>query len=154
MNFEVKFAVCTTFAIQYDLEGNLLNNVLQENLDPLHWIFLNVFPQNGKTFILVAWLHIHSDFFYKFKKQLDQLSQTEIIAFLNNVLPTYTEHFALSPSLWKAQSEKAKKAFKEKFFNTMTSLPRKQNYLLQPLYDLCKKVASHDAGFDQADVNH
>lgn len=136
LDYGAKFASSTYLELNYDLKGKRLNN--HEDLTTrIKKIFFNVFPQNETTYIILSWLRAESDYFTELKEQLLNLNQQEVINFLNNVIPCYTEHFVVNPDLWNSHSAEQKRHFKNVFLQTIAA-DVKINLLEATPYNLCR----------------
>lgn len=138
LDYEVKFAASTFLEMHYDLKGKRLNN--HSNLEErIKTVFFNVFPQDGKTYIIFSWLNQDQSFFSELKDQLLNLKPKELINLLNNTIPCYTEHFVINPDLWDSHSEEEKRVFKDIFIQTIAA-DVEIDLLADTSYDLCKKA--------------
>ena len=97
----------------------------------------NVFPENGKTYIIFSWFkyanNIYRNFFYK----LLTLTQQQKINFLNQFIPLETENIYINPELWDSWTENAKEMFYN-FFNSPNFI-QKIDYNKETSFDLFSK---------------
>ncbi len=138
LTYEVKFAVSTFLELNCDLRGNKLNDLANEK-ERSRKIFFNVFPQDGKTHIILSWLQEDKQFFSDLKTQVLELDQQQLINFLNNVIPCHTEHFVLNPDLWHSHTTEEKTCFLDVFTSTIAMESVNINFLADTSYNLCKK---------------
>ncbi len=141
-NGAAKVAVCSGFYLEYDLEGNRLNNMASP--DRLKMLMLNIFPQNTTTFALFSWLREDNDFYEVFKQQLLSLSSSKQLQFLNNLISNHCINVAIGPDLWDsfALSEQ------EEFLNILNNIVnllipndfQKKNLLTTTRFDLFKGI--------------
>ena len=93
---------------KYDFNGNLIQELNNKDYLPGH-IFYYVFPQNNKTFAIIAWQKKFDLLFSNIKEKLLSLSYEERKKYLSNILPKITENIVIKPSSWyslpKAQQE-------------------------------------------------
>ena len=101
---ELPMAVNSSFNLELDPDGNLINDhseteeALAKRMKPC---FLNVFPQNGKTYCLLSyWRRDKKD--YAFMRSLNDLSETMKQVLISNLIATYTENFVANPVFWKS----------------------------------------------------
>lgn len=120
--YESLIAVNSIFNLIYDFHGHILNDLskLSENLKPL---FLNIFPQNGKTIIILS---CYTSDFVKFKgifSQLNTYNHPELENFFSQLILIYCENIFLSPQRWKNLSEGNRKLIVSFFKKTMNAPP-------------------------------
>ncbi len=140
LDYEALIAVNSIFAIKYDFDGNIINDLsdVSKYIAPT---FLNIFPQNGETFILLSC--ISSD--NPLKTIIDRLVSfciEEIENFFSNIILMHCENFFLSPKKWNLQPKNTRKEFVSIF--TDTALIRNDpNYLSYEaplnLFNICRK---------------
>ena len=136
LDYECKFAVATVLSPVYDLNGKKINNLF-DNSKPVNMLCFNVFPENGKTYIIFSWFkyanNIYRNFFYK----LLTLTQQQKINFLNQFIPLETENIYINPELWDSWTENAKEMFYN-FFNSPNFI-QKIDYNKETSFDLFSK---------------
>jgi len=93
-----------------DLEGNVINTLTSKTLKPL---FINIFPQNEKTIILIGNITKDLKYFEKLHDQINNKSGSDLKVILSNILLKYVENFAVSPLLWDKLDQKDKSNFIE-----------------------------------------
>lgn len=108
-NSEYPISACSSFAIDYDLDGVLINNIYDYSRD-LKSLFLNIFPQDGKTYILISFLHRDQPAFQSLKKVLS-MNELEQKVFVSNLLANFVENFAVSEAYWDSLPTVLKKTF-------------------------------------------
>lgn len=107
---DVKFA-CTGFeALQYDLDNNKIQNLLDFS-KPAQHVFVCVFPENEKTYCIISWLKKNDSLFSKFKEQLDNLTIEKRKNYINNLLPMISENLVVNPEAWEKLSKSQKDEF-------------------------------------------
>lgn len=99
-----KFAATGFVALEKDLNGNRLQHITDTSVSMKHIFFIS-FPQNGKTFAILAWLTENNDLFKKFELQLMALTKEQRINFLSNFILLNTENVAINPEAWDSLSE-------------------------------------------------
>lgn len=113
-------AASTTFAIECDLQGNIINDL--GNLDKdLKFIFLNIIPQNNRTFILMSFLRKDRKIFSFIPNQIMKKSISDQKLILSNLLLSHVENLILSPRLWRKISAVDQNLLKSMLENTITS---------------------------------
>ena len=109
LNGFARIVVSSAYYLQYDMLGNLLNDVNSLDFKCLKMIMINIFPQENSTFVIFSWLKENSRFFAEFKKQLLNSDFNKLSICLNNIIPYYSENLAISPKLWASFDELSKK---------------------------------------------
>lgn len=111
--FEIEFAVSTTFSLHYDLCGNKINDYF--TAERIRSIFVNIFPEEGRSFCLFSWLKIDNECYEEFGKQFEALDEEKKKKYLNNLLPIMTENIIISPRLWQLWGESKQQDFEALF---------------------------------------
>ena len=104
------FAATAGEAPVYDFTGRKIQDLLNPNMPARH-IYMCVFPENNKTYVIIAWLKEYDELFSSIKKKFDSLTNIEKKNYINNTIPIITENVAIKPSSWDALPETAKQAF-------------------------------------------
>ncbi|WP_301626963.1 SEC-C domain-containing protein [Paenibacillus apis] len=115
LDFEVSFAACSSFAVEYDLEGNIMNDIYSVGYEHMPSIYVNVYPTSGGTNILLSY-HLNNDGTYKnYFDQLEKLKNEDLLKYLNFLLIQYTENIFFDPSFIENLSEKQKNSLLKSF---------------------------------------
>ena len=101
---EYHIASSSACVIEYDLLGNQLNDLSDLKRDLKH-IFLTVFPQNGKTFILFSFYKKYKKHFSFIRKQIMTKSLREQKTIITNLLISHVENLVISPRIWSSLLE-------------------------------------------------
>lgn len=135
---EVNIALCSGFAVEYDLKGNKLNDVTSLEEEPLKFFTFNLFPQGDKTIVLFSWLQKDRDFYKGYIDQLVSLTPKELERYLNNLIPSYVENLAVNPALWDQFSEEQKDEFLQIYLEDFSVMrfDAKKNLMEPRSYDL------------------
>ncbi len=114
LNYEVKFAVNSFFQLEYDLNNNLLNNFsdFDKLIKPL---MLNIFPQNGKSYILLSCFKQDIFLYKEFLETIKKMKKEKLFLTLNNLIAFYCENFVISPDFFDKWSEREKTNFLYKY---------------------------------------
>lgn len=132
------FAATGMEAPMTDFDGKKIQDLLDPDVSAKH-IYLIVFPENDKTFAIIAWLKKYDELFSTIKERLSSLTQSERKNYINNTIPIITENIAIRPSSWDKLSKKAKDNFSLLFSgiaDTMTLTGRRVDRFIAPSYDL------------------
>lgn len=100
------FAASGIEAPTKDFDGN----IIQKSKDKL-WghIYYSVFPENNSTYILIGWLKQYNKLFENIKNRLQNLSNQEIMNYMNNTLLMVSENIAMKPSAYANLTKKQQK---------------------------------------------
>ncbi|HLP89681.1 MAG TPA: hypothetical protein VK184_13950 [Nostocaceae cyanobacterium] len=107
---EFLLAVSSFFAIEQDLKGNIINDISNFNKE-LKYFCLTIFPQNGKTYILLSYLKKNKKVLAPVIKQISEKSIAEQKIIFSNIVAIYVENFVLSPEKWEKMSDAEKSVF-------------------------------------------
>lgn len=135
-----RIAVCSSYWLKYDLVGNKINNDSCDDGNQFKYVFVNIFPQDAFTYVNISWLKGDDDYFDKFRYQLNSLQIQDQLRILNNLIPLYSENFALHPELWnsytKIQKEELESVFSQVYAVSPHDLTKNRRY------DLFKDLSS------------
>jgi len=107
--YEVEFTVSMMHELDYDLLGNQINDLLEDDI--VKKIYLNIFPDNGKTYLIWSWLNKWDSFYVPFSKQFENLTTEDKKNYLNNMLPRWSDSIVLSPRLWNMWGTEVQDSF-------------------------------------------
>lgn len=96
--YEVNIAVSMQYEPSFDVNGNKIGDY--ESPECLRSIFLNIFPEDGKSYCIWSWLATDDGVFSAFADQFMALEVTDRENYLNNKLPMWTDSIVISPTLW------------------------------------------------------
>lgn len=120
LDYEIDFSTTSMFALEYDLEGNLLNDITSTEEERMKNIFLTIFPEDNKSYIILSWLKEDGETYKNFKEQVKELKNEEVITFFNNLIVNNTENIAISPRLWNKWSVDIQNEVKSQFMMDFT----------------------------------
>jgi hypothetical protein len=104
--------------LEESLSGTKVNDLGDFNIS-LAPLFINVFPQNGQTFILLSHFK-RNDRRYRFiKEDLLKRDTREIKMILSNIILSYVENLVVSPIRWSVTEITTRNAI-TKLFNETT----------------------------------
>jgi len=95
--YEVSFAVSMMDEIEYDIDGNQIND-LSKPERPVN-AYLNIFPDDKKSFCIWSWLKEWDSVMKKYTDQFMNLSNADKENYLNNKLPLWSDSIIISPRL-------------------------------------------------------
>ncbi len=107
---EYMFAISSIFDLILDLKNNQVNNLSDLSKHPKP-IFLTIFPQMGKTYVLISYLKENSKDFKFLKEQILDVPEDEQKRLISWIICLYCENFAISPKIWREFDPLAKKRF-------------------------------------------
>lgn len=127
LQYEAPIAVNSIFNLIYDFHGNVINNLsnFSKNVAPL---FLNIFPQSGKTILLLSCFTSDLNRYNNFFSELNNLTNSELERVFSQIVLTYCENFFVSPRKWNTHSKNERGLIVEYFNKTMMG-PPDRNYL-------------------------
>lgn len=127
-DYEIKFATSYMAPLSYDLAGNQISNLYSLE-DDMKYIFVSMFPENLKTYILISWLSKDNEYIEKFINELESLknNRDELINVLNNLLVSQTDNFVISPILLEKWDERKKEKFLTLFSATFLGMGSIEN---------------------------
>ncbi|OCL26611.1 hypothetical protein U472_11545 [Orenia metallireducens] len=129
---EYHIAVSSLFFIEWDVEGNLINDLIYyKNIKP---IFLTIFPQNQKTFIIMSYLQQHKNYFEFIDNQILNRALEKQKVIVSNMVTLYVENVYLSPIKWESLSEKEKRDYLKLYDMSLFSKPN--SLLVDPKMDI------------------
>ncbi len=98
-NEEYLFSVSSAINFLYDFEGNMKSQ-LQDLEKPASIFFITIFPQNGKTYVLLSYFAEFHDYYSFLEKQLISVNDDQKKILLTNLLANNCENIVFSDSLW------------------------------------------------------
>ena len=137
-NQTVKFAGTGFEAMTHDLEGNMIQDLMNPNINAKH-IFVMVFPEEDKTYCIIAWLKENDGLFNSYKQQLLSLSEEKRKIYINNLLPMISENIVVNPDSWDNWDEYKRNEFGVIELGIATLFEAEGKYwdrLEPPVYDL------------------
>ncbi|MBP2202178.1 hypothetical protein J3E07_001619 [Methanococcus voltae] len=103
----ISISVSSMPYIEYDLKNNILNDV--ENFEkPLKPLFINLFPHDSNTIVLLSYFKEDSPLYEDFVNSIIQKPQILQKPILSNIILIYVENFVISPTLWDSYSKRKK----------------------------------------------
>jgi hypothetical protein len=127
---EYHVAVSSAFTMEKDMNGNVVNDYLNFNVD-LKFFYLTIFPQNGKTFVLFSCLKKNVNILNATINSIAKLKVIDRKVFISNLIAAHVENVVLSPIRWNQMAESQKLAFQSLFNETILvageTLVRPQN---------------------------
>lgn len=114
---EYHLAVSSTTYIERDLNNNIINELSdwETMLAPL---FITVFPQNGKTYVLLSHFARNNRRYRRFAEQIVNSNIEEQKIIISNIILAYIENFAFSPTKWDGMSKESRDEIESTFLNT------------------------------------
>lgn len=114
LDYEVSFATTSSFAVQHDLNGNEINDIYGFQND-LPSVYLNIFPYEGKTKIIISYLDLFDNIYGNYFLQLDRLSIDELCKYLNFLTVNHTENIYFNPEFIEGLTMEQKSSLLESF---------------------------------------
>lgn len=133
LDYEISFATSSSFAVRLDLEGNLMNDIYSVDDEYMPSIYLNVFPVENRTNIIISH-HLEDEIKYKkYFDQIELLSNDELVSYLNYLIIEYTENIFFNPTLIERLNELQKESLIRSFSSSI-NLVEKFELLKQDNY--------------------
>lgn len=104
------FACSGFWVLTKDIKNNQIQNIEDKDIKLKH-VFLSIFPENDKTYIILSWTKQNSNIFREYKKQLEALTEQERKNYINNIIPLEIENVVVNPDSW----EKLERGIKDSF---------------------------------------
>lgn len=114
-----QIAASSAFAVEYDLQGNQINDFSNPDQD-LKFTFLSVFPQGNKTFVLLSFYRRDKKLFSFINRQIKKRSISEQKIIISNLLLSHVENLVLSPRAWNKLLEE-QDFIRQMFLTTVNS---------------------------------
>ena len=115
---ETPITVSSILYIEFDMKGNLINDYCNER-KKLQPVFLSVFPQKGKTYILISYLKNNKNTFNFIDEQIINQPTMKQRIILSNIIICYVENFFISPHYWATLAKPIKTKINYIFNNTI-----------------------------------
>lgn len=110
-----KITASSFFFPEYDNKGNKIYDFnLFNNLKPL---FLTIFPQNTRTYIIISYLKTDKNYFDFIKSQIIEKKLEFKKKIMSNIIAVYVENFFISPTVWNNIDERVQNEFIDLFTN-------------------------------------
>ncbi len=126
ISFEQEYglAVSSGVSFPYDFEGGRLDHLHLDLKEPSRFLFLTVFPQSGKTHVLLSYLAEHREFYSFIKSQLFDVSPDQQKIRLNNLIMMNCENLVLAPSHWNKFSSDQQRFFLDMFNANLSAVEK------------------------------
>lgn len=124
LDYEVNFATAYMSPLSYDLDGNIVSDVWSLS-DRIKNIYVSIFPENGKTYILISWLKEDNDYkLDKFREQFQEIEKEETILLnvLNNMVACQSDNFVFSKKLLDKWGEEKIEVFRHQCMSSFLAL--------------------------------
>jgi hypothetical protein len=119
---EYHIAVSSLISIEYDFIGHPVNQ-LRDLAIPLSPTFLTIFPQDGKTYVLISYSTKDRKKFEFFKTQMLCKSAEKQKYLLTQLITHYVENIAISPLRWNILTQEQKDLFNSLFIESAIVTP-------------------------------
>ncbi len=118
LSYESFLAINASFSIEFAFQENLINDLADTSKRPAP-IFLNIFPHNGKTFIIFSWLSENIETYQSIVSNLETFIPSQIEIFFSNLIIYHCENMFISPSKYSQMPKKARRLFVSQFMKTL-----------------------------------
>ena len=124
LNYEISFATAYMSPLSYDLAGNIVSDVWSLSARMKN-IYVSIFPEKGKTYILISWLKEDNDYkFDKFQEQFEEVKRNEevLLNVLNNMVACQSDNFVFSKKLLDSWGEEKIEVFRHQCMSSFLAL--------------------------------
>lgn len=104
----INFANYACIALDFDINGRKIKHTKRGFISR---IFLTIFPEETKSYIILSCLSSDYKYYYKFFEQLKTANLDKLKFYFGLVLPLYSENIVISPRLWEKWSDEQKFAY-------------------------------------------
>ncbi len=116
LNFEVDFAVSSSFAVKDDLYGNLIVDIYSSDPEEqVPNIYLNIYPTPEGTNIIISYNKEYRKNYGRYFEQLENLTNSQLQMYLNFLIINYTENVFFSPRFIENITPSEKKSLLKSF---------------------------------------
>lgn len=134
LEYEIEFTTASAFAVQFDIEGNMLNDIYFNMTDErMPTFFLNVYPIGNKTNILVSYHTNDYEVYEEYFNQIEAMSNDKLIVYFNYLIIEYTENVFFNPIMIESLSAQEKESILRSFSSSINvsekfNLFKEENY--------------------------
>ncbi|MEF2767245.1 MAG: hypothetical protein U0O05_06015 [Dorea phocaeensis] len=124
LDYEISFATAYMSPLSYDLAGNIVSDVWSLSARMKN-IYVSIFPEKGKTYILISWLKEDNDYkFDKFQEQFEEVKRNEevLLNVLNNMVACQSDNFVFSKKLLDSWGEEKIEVFRHQCMSSFLAL--------------------------------
>ena len=132
-------AVNSVFSLYYDFDGNQIYNPYDYSIE-LPTIFLNVFPQGGKTNIIFSCFSDQLKNYKETFEQSDKFNKSQLEDVISQIIVVHCENLFVSPDKWSRISQKKRDSFISRYIGTMGPIPEKRYLKISPPLNLFKEL--------------
>ncbi|GIO34664.1 hypothetical protein J2TS6_58050 [Paenibacillus albilobatus] len=101
LDYEVGFAVCSSFAIEHDLKGNLINNIYSVGYEHMPSIYVNIIQPMAELILFYRTIQHLEELIRTILTKLKNLSEESLLRYLNFLIINYTENVFLTRHISK-----------------------------------------------------
>lgn len=127
---EFKFTLNSMFSPVIDLENNILNDEYipeekrnqKDDFIRFKQIFMNIYPIDGQSIILISYLKEDKFVLKNYVKQLKKLSKNnrnQFLKYMNVLIPLHVENLFMNTFLWEGWKEEGQKQFEKLAIDTI-----------------------------------
>ena len=124
LDYEVNFSTAYMSPLSYDLEGNKISDVWSLN-GRMKNIYVSIFPENTRTYILISWLKEDDCFqFDRYKEQFEQIMRQKpiLLNVLNNMVACQSDNYVFSKKLLDSWGEEKTEVFRHQCTSSFLAL--------------------------------
>ncbi|HEV2412267.1 MAG TPA: hypothetical protein VGS28_00485 [Candidatus Saccharimonadales bacterium] len=114
-------AVASGFLLEVGFDGEEINDIRAERMSYTRPIYLTIFPQGNKTFVLVSYLTRNKRLLAPFVEKLGLLSKDEQKVVVSNLIACHCENTFFKPTYYESLASKTKQRFVSLFGKAVQS---------------------------------
>lgn len=109
-------------------------------------IFVNIFPEAGKSYILISWLRSDSSYFVNYKEQFEEIMNNKDIFYnvMNNMIVCQSDNFAFNPKMIDSWDKDTLDFFKNEFVSFLFGTSKIKNIGMEIEKNLVKFKCQFD----------
>lgn len=107
---EFSIAVSSAIIIDNDFDGKMINDT-QDASTRQKYMFISLFPQNRRTYLLLSYLEEDASTFAGLIQHLRNQSHKKQLVIISNIIALYIDNFVLSPQLWRSLPDEHRNTF-------------------------------------------
>lgn len=125
LSFEVKFATSASFAVQFNLSGDKINDIFNLTVERIPSVYITVYPtKTGNTDIIISHLKMDDSIYKDYLESLEALEDEKFLKYLNYLIIESTENVFFSPSYIESLSEGERQSLVRSYNSSLNTLEK------------------------------
>ncbi len=109
IKYEIPIAVSSQFKLERGINNEIINNLILDTNVP-KMMYLTMFPQSGKTLILLSYRKEHQESFESLA-QINQMTEKDKEIIISNIITNYCENLVINEEYWDKLGHDIQKKF-------------------------------------------